>query len=231
MAIQLINVGQIANDGTGDDLREAMIKVNQNFEELDLRDDEKTTGSNLGTVGEGIFYNRVNYDLQFKRIAGGDNVLVVADNNTITISTPDIGITDLTVISDSGNVILDNAAELVVEGGPGISTSIVGNTLTLTNDYVSELADDTTPQLGGHLDAQGYDILNAGDITGSFFGTLTGTVNGVDPAVTSYYFNNVDFGNIGNNITNIIDLLAATVDIDLGSLNAPTYYNIDLGAL
>jgi len=43
MAISLINVGQIANDGTGDDLREAFIKINQNFEELDLRDDEQTT--------------------------------------------------------------------------------------------------------------------------------------------------------------------------------------------
>ena len=31
MAIQTINVGNLANDGTGDDLREAFIKVNQNF--------------------------------------------------------------------------------------------------------------------------------------------------------------------------------------------------------
>lgn len=65
MAIQLINVGNIANDGTGDDLREAFIKVNQNFEELDLRDDEQTTASNIGEVGEGVFAQRLNYDLQF----------------------------------------------------------------------------------------------------------------------------------------------------------------------
>ena len=47
MAVQLINIGNIANDGTGDDLREAMIKINSNFEEIDLRDDEQTTASNL----------------------------------------------------------------------------------------------------------------------------------------------------------------------------------------
>ena len=28
MAIQTINIGTIANDGTGDDLREAFVKVN-----------------------------------------------------------------------------------------------------------------------------------------------------------------------------------------------------------
>ena len=55
MAVQLINIGNVANDGTGDDLREAFIKTNANFEELDLRDDEQTTVSNLGEVGEGLF--------------------------------------------------------------------------------------------------------------------------------------------------------------------------------
>ena len=35
MTVQLINIGNVANDGTGDDLREAFIKVNQNFEEID----------------------------------------------------------------------------------------------------------------------------------------------------------------------------------------------------
>ena len=69
MAIQLIDIGQVANDGSGDDLREAFIKVNQNFEELDLRDDEQTTASNIGGAGGvGVFSNRVNYDLQFKKL-------------------------------------------------------------------------------------------------------------------------------------------------------------------
>ena len=31
MAVTSINVGTLANDGTGDDLREAFIKVNNNF--------------------------------------------------------------------------------------------------------------------------------------------------------------------------------------------------------
>lgn len=226
MAIQLINVGQIANDGTGDDLREAMIKINQNFEELDLRDDEQTTASNLGSIGEGIFVNRVNYDLQFKKIAAGDNITLSADNEKIIINAPNI-VTDITINADTGSVVLDTSSSLTISGGDGISTSISNNILTITNEYVSEIVEDTTPQLGGNLDAQGFDILNLGTATGTF----VGSINGVDPAATAYYFNNIDLGNISLNITNIVELLAATVDIDLGTFGNPAPFNIDLGSI
>lgn len=229
MAIQLINIGQIANDGTGDDLREAMIKINQNFEELDLRDDEQTTASNLGSIGEGIFSNRINYDLQFKKIAGGDNITLSADNEKIAINASNV-VTDITVNADVGSVVLDTSSSINISGGAGISTSIVDGVLTITNEYVSEIVEDTTPQLGGNLDAQGFDILNAGTVTGSFVGSLSGLVNGVDPAATAYYFNNIDLGNISLNITNIIELLAITVDINLGTVGNPAPFNIDLGA-
>ena len=86
MAVQLINIGNVANDGTGDDLREAMIKINTNFEELDLRDDEQTTASNLGVVGEGLFLRRNVYDLEFKKISAGANVTLTADDNKIVIA-------------------------------------------------------------------------------------------------------------------------------------------------
>jgi hypothetical protein len=234
MAIQLINVGQIANDGTGDDLREAMIKINQNFEELDLRDDEQTTASNLGATGEGIFYNRVNYDLQFKKIAAGDNVTLTADNEKIVIAS-DSGVSDLTVTGDTGNVVLDNSANITIAGGDGITTAIVDNTLTISNDYVAEIVEDTTPQLGGTLDAQGFDITNAGTVTGSFVGNLTGNVtglvNGVDPAANAYYFNNIDLGGAVVNVTNVIELLVATTDVDLGTYGSPSAVSIDLGSI
>lgn len=233
MAIQLINIGQIANDGTGDDLREAMIKINQNFEELDLRDDEQTTASNLGSIGEGVFFNRVNYDLQFKKIAGGDNITLSADNEKIVINSSNV-VTDITVNADTGSVVLDTSSSIDISGGDGISTSIVDGVLTIINEYVSEIVEDTTPQLGGNLDAQGFNILNAGTVTGSFAGNLTGNVtglvNGVDPAATAYYFSNIDLGNISLNITNIIELLAITVDVNLGTFGNPAPFVIDLGA-
>ena len=40
MAQQIINIGAIANDGTGDDLSPAGNKINQNFTELSLKDSD-----------------------------------------------------------------------------------------------------------------------------------------------------------------------------------------------
>lgn len=237
MAIQLINVGQIANDGTGDDLREAMIKINQNFEELDLRDDEQTTASNLGATGEGIFAQRLNYDLQFKKISGGDNITLSADNEKIVINASNV-VTDITVNADTGSVVLDTSSSIDIVGGTGISTSIVDGILTINNDYIAELVEDTTPQLGGILDAQGFDITNVGTVTGSFVGNLTGNVtgnlnglvNGIDINTIAYYYENIDLGDLGV-VNNIIDLLIASTEFNLGTFVNPAPFTIDLGTI
>jgi hypothetical protein len=235
MSIQLINVGNIANDGTGDDLREAFIKINQNFEELDLRDDEQTTASNLGLDGEGIFVNRVNYDLQFKKIVGGDNITLSADNQKIVINASNV-VTDITVVSGQGSIVLNNSASINIAGGNGISTSITNNTLTINNEYVAEIVEDTTPQLGGNLDAQGFNINNANrisafNISGLFTGNLTGLVNGIDPAAYAYYFNNFDFGIIIGDIANIIEWITADTDVDFGTLSNPDPRSVDFGSI
>ena len=68
MAVQTINIGNIANDGTGDDIRLAFGKVNDNFEELDLRNPGSLTASNVGDVGEGIFAQKDGTDLQSQKL-------------------------------------------------------------------------------------------------------------------------------------------------------------------
>ena len=50
MALKTINLGGVANDGTGDDLREAFEKVVFNFNDLDLRTPEATTVLNYMPV-------------------------------------------------------------------------------------------------------------------------------------------------------------------------------------
>lgn len=231
MAIALINIGNIANDNTGDDLREAFLKVNQNFEDIDLRNDEKTTVVNLGSVGEGIFANNVNYELQLKKIAAGDNISLLADEEKIVISVNNIGVTDITISGDTGSLLLDNSAKLTISGSDAISTSVVNGALVITNEYVAEIVDDLTPQLGGTLDAQGFDIINAGTITGTFVGGLTGLINGTDPAHTAYHFNNTDFGSFYPTLSNMIDLLVMATQIDMGTFNNPTSIAVEQGSI
>ena len=44
--ITRINVGTLANDGTGDDPQEAFVKVNNNFDDLDARVQNQATAQN-----------------------------------------------------------------------------------------------------------------------------------------------------------------------------------------
>ena len=225
MAVSLINIGNIANDGTGDDLREAFIKVNANFEELDLRQPESTTASNLGSLGQGIFASKNENDLQFKKIVAGTNITLAASSDAITINALG-GLQSLTVSADSGNVSLVDGDSLTVTGGSLVSTTLDTGTNTLTIDAQTDLASDATPQLSADLDAQGNNITNAGTITGS----LQGLVYGVDIRDIDDAFSNLDFGETIPNITNWIDYLIVTTDVDLGSLNSPALFDIDLGS-
>jgi hypothetical protein len=237
MAVQLINIGNIANDGTGDDLREAFIKVNQNFEELDLRDDEQTSASNLGLIGEGLFVRRNVYDLEFKKISAGANITLTADDNKIVI-VADSGVSDLTITADTGSVVLDNSAALTITGGADISTTIVGGVLTVAYTGVTDLASDLTPQLSADLDAQSNNLLNVGTITssgitGNLTGNVTGLVYDIDIRSISNYFepNTADFGDINPTVTNFIELLRYSTDVDWGSFTSPSTVTFDLGTL
>lgn len=236
MAIQIINVGNIANDGTGDDLREAFLKINNNFQELDLRNDEQTSAINLGSVGEGLFYNKVNYELQFKKIVAGSDITLSSDNQTITISANG-GLKSITVNSDSGNIELTNTDTISIVGGTDIETSISNNTLTVSYNGLQGIERDTSPVLGGNLNAAGYDInnvglLNAVQITSNFIGNLTGNVNGINVSDIAKYFNNYwDFGSITQTVDSLIKWIMADYMVDMGTLVQPNSKSIDMGTI
>jgi hypothetical protein len=130
MTIQNINIGNIANDGTGDDLREAFRKVNENFDELDLRSPESTTAAGIGT-GVAVFAGKVGDQLTFKNFTAGTGMSVTAvAGNDIQISTDLQG---MLVVTDGGSMNVDDGETLRIIGGAGITTNLVGNTLTITD--------------------------------------------------------------------------------------------------
>jgi hypothetical protein len=86
MNISQIDIGSIANDGTGDDLRTAFQKINENFVELETSIDASTTADNVGT-GTGLFKRKSVNTLEFKSLAVDDKLSIAEDGNTITIST------------------------------------------------------------------------------------------------------------------------------------------------
>ena len=165
MAIQTINIGTIANDGTGDDLREAFVKVNNNFTELSNRNPEATTGANLGSGGQGVFAQLSGSELQFKKLIGGTAVTLAADANAITINSTATGLPSLQVFADNNNITLDaNGNALTIAGGGTTTTNLRGTRLTVRS--VTSVQTDTDPKLTATLNAQTNDITNVGNMTG-----------------------------------------------------------------
>jgi len=236
MAVSLINIGTIANDGTGDDLREAFIKVNQNFEELDLRQPEQTTASNLGSVGEGLFAQKVGYDLQFKKIIAGDNVTLTPSANGITVTALG-GLQSINVISDAGGIILSDGDTLRIQGGNYVTTRVDTETNKVLIDGQGPLVTEPNPTLSAELQGDGNNLVNigtidAGNVTSTnFFGPLDGLVYGKDIRLIAGYFDDLDFGQYTDTITNWLEYLIAQTDVDLGSFLSPSEDNLDQGSL
>lgn len=243
MALQTINVGNFVNDGTGDDLRVAFTKVNANFEEIDLQGAQNNTASNTGS-GVGLYKEKVGVNLRFKSLVAGSGVSITPQDSTVTIANTNNAI--IAVNADTGALIATTATQAInIVGGIGVTTSISGNTLTITgNDYTLE--QDTSPTLAGDLNLNGFDIIGGTgtSITAqNFFGTfnglhvgnvngnVTGLVNGVNPALTQQEIDTVDFGDLFSQTTNLIELLAATIYIDMGTFQQPNPIGYDAGTI
>ena len=154
MARTTINVGTNANDGTGDDLRSAMISINANFTELY---EASPVSSQITIAGNKINANASNADLVLEPSGTGAIVLpaiTISDNNiTGTRSNEDLNITasgtghivvgalrinGTTISSDDSSAI--NFAESNITLG---SINISGNVITST--------DSTTINFGGEV--------------------------------------------------------------------------------
>lgn len=238
MALQTINLGNVANDGTGDDLRQAFEKVIFNFSELDARAPEATTVVNLG-AGKGVFASRNNAELQFRSLVGGANATLTSDADSITIDV-DAGVTQFVIASDSGSLAVTENATVTIEGGNLISTERDGNSIRINSSALGSLSDDSNPTLSAGLNAGGYSLasvgnIDAGTVSGVFDGNLTGLVHGVDIRDLNTYRDpdNWDFGGIApSTVTNIYDYVFATYNVDFGTISgAQPNVNLDFGSI
>lgn len=224
MALQNINIGNIANDGTGDSLRIAFDKVNKNFLDIEARSTVQNTVENLGS-GAGVFYNKENNVLYFKSLVGGDNINITQSTTEITINSTE----NFTIQSDNNAVNISGTGKFFgVKGSSNINTTLSGQDLTITVDGTNLVALDPNPQLSGNLDVNNNNIVNANNITSTTFtGNLVGTVNGVNINETLF---NLDFGGIIPSVTTGTEYVIAFTNIDYGTITSPADINSDFGS-
>lgn len=234
MTVTKIDVGNLANDGTGDDLRVAFIKANDNFENLDSRiDDLNVGGVNLGTAGEGIFESKSGDILNFKNIQGGENISVKSNPTSVVIDSKG-SLQELPVFSDNGDITVKDSNYLGIKGSNATKTRVSGNNVFVELQNENIVSSDNSPKLSGSLKANQKNIENANLVSAdSFIGPIDGLVKGVDiNEIHKYFGNNFDFGKIKPNYNNIIEAMIGEFDIELGGLTSEIKdFDIDLGSI
>lgn len=242
MSLQNINIGFAANDGTGDDLRESFIKVNQNFQYLETFAGGASSGANLGSIGAAIYSDTADGVLKFRRLVAGTNVTLTEFDNTISV---DVNVPDsrFAILGDTGSILAGNGISYGIVGTGGAFVNADENTKTITVD--SLLSREAAPQLGANLTAENYDITNVGNLTTN---TIVANVsNSSTSAITQLtitnlngvnyqdrigkYVNGFDMGEIAPQLNSLLDWIAFTTNVDFGTFNSPTQANVDLGLL
>jgi hypothetical protein len=153
MAIQTINLGNYANDGTGDDLRVAFTKVNANFAELNASA-AIANGVNVGT-GIGIFFAKDTTNLQFKSLTStNSSVTISSTGNTVNLAAVTNLQSDLTPTLGA-NLNLNNK---YVYGGD-IQSTVYGYNIPISTMFNSLLVESNNlnVDMGAFLTPTGYE--------------------------------------------------------------------------
>jgi len=190
MTIQTINIGNVVNDGLGDDLRSAFQKVNANF--ADLSTQLTITATNVGATGVGVFKEKVGADLRFKKLVSGTKMLLNENTDTVTVNNtaPDAFIR---IDTDAGVMLASTYQQITLAGtaAPGSTTSRKDIEV---NAFGSTISFKTIIPVTDILESYDFGIIN-----GSY-------TNAMQVALQSA---NIDFGTV---------LLPGRIDIDCGSI-------------
>jgi len=128
--LQTINIGNLVNDGLGDDLRTAFQKVNANFESLNAA--LTVTASNLGTTGVNVFKQKTDSNLEFRKLVAGTKILLDEQDSGIVISST-VAQAFERIDTNAGVVQANAFKNITLQGGDDIDVSALGGVLTVNN--------------------------------------------------------------------------------------------------
>jgi len=208
MAKQSIDIGSIANDGTGSNLREGGDIVNDNFNEIYTAIGD---GSTINTAlfrnvigGDGIDENLVGNDLTLSAEVSADSTATLT-NKTIDIASNTIQNANLLPaisIADNSSTVTQIALgeTLGIIGGGGINTTVTGSSVSIaiqniTNTELDANAGILNTQLANDYVTLGYTNVALGSSATTVSGlSITGFAQFVTTAQNSAIrFNHTDF--------------------------------------
>jgi hypothetical protein len=249
LQVNLVNLGSYPNDGTGDDLRSAFVKSNENFQSI--AENVVLNAANLGN-GTPLFLDKDGNTLRFRSISSANaNMSVSYDSDSITLNVVD-SINSLVEDPNptlAGTLIL-NGNDIEGFGNIDITGDITAD--TITGNFIGSFSGDISGNINGNL---------TGDVTGNVTGQVSNinnhnledlgnvtsvvptngqalvwngsawtpgnveTSNGPTPS-----FNNYDFGLLSG-VRNSFDLIMQFTSVDFGSIYDSTSIKLDLGPI
>ena len=167
--------------------------------------------------------------MQFKTLLAGQGITLSPGGSTVSI-TADSGVTQLILISDDGSKVVPGGSSSVnLFGGQNIDTQVESGDFKIKINGTDLVQQDTSPTLGGNLNANSNNITGANTISAvNFNGSLEGLVYGID--VRSLPGAGFDFGTLNQVAGSIIDFIVLTQDIDFGTVTAPEAVSVDFGS-
>jgi hypothetical protein len=254
----LVDVGFVANDGTGDTLRDSFLKINGNFLYVGSRLGNAVTGTNIGPTGEGIYKEVVDSNLKFRKIDADGNLHVRLVGDVITLEFKPNSAVDFhgQNITNAGSVTATSFS------GPltgNVTGSVSGNAGSVTNGVYTTgdqtIAGTKTFNSTIHASVTG----NAATVTNGVYttgnqtidgfktflepihGLLSGNVTGYirSPDQTAYVdvsdlerrINTFDYGVINPVFVDPISYYLYAVGTDMGTFNNPSEFGINAGTI
>lgn len=221
MALQIINLGTQANDGTGDDLRTAFEKVILNFEYLEGLLTSPVDAENLGPyLDQGVFKEKIENILYFKTIVGSNNIEIQSNPDNLTIQlTENIDLND-------GNIT--NVGNIEFKGTITASPSSYGYYGPTNGVHYGPVQGSVYAPLGTfglQGDVEGRNP-NVGQLHPDY---RPARVDGVAVKDLFATVHNFDFGPITEQFENPIQYILEQIGMNLGTINSPSNLSIDLG--
>jgi len=213
MSKQLINIGTVANDGTGSSLRDGGDLINDNFNEI------------YSAIGDGT-------TIQFDISGATNGQTLVYNSSTRKFEAGAAG--TFTIAGDSGSESIGSGDTLNVLGGTGIDTSVTATdnvTISVDNTIVSLTGTQTltnktltSPKINGAV------VLTA---TSTELNLLSGVTSLVtDSSTTTFTNKTFDADGTGNSITNIENAdIKSGAAIDASKIHDGSVSNTEFGYL
>jgi len=213
MSKQLINIGSVANDGTGSSLRDGGDFINDNFNEI------------YSAIGDGT-------TIQFDVSGATNGQTLVYNSTTRKFEAGAAG--SFTVAGDSGSETVGSGDTLNVLGGTGVDTSVT------STDNVTISIDNTVATLAGTQTFTNKTLTSpkinenvAVTATATELNLLSGVTSLVTASSTITFTNKTfDADGTGNSITNIEDAnIKSAAAIDATKIHDGTVSNTEFGHL